>query len=83
MRVSVTAERPIDELVIGIEESLWEDMTVNTMIPAASDEASEDGEFALHVRGAAGRHVVPVQGRHPGQPRHHRRQRRHDHRVRR
>ena len=44
MRVNVTSERPIEELVIGIEESLWEDVTVNTMIPAASDEASQGGE---------------------------------------
>jgi hypothetical protein len=44
MRVAVTADEPITELVIGVEEGLWEDMTVNTMIPAASDEESADGE---------------------------------------
>jgi hypothetical protein len=44
MRVRLMSDRPIEELVIGIDESLWEDVTVNTMIPAASDEASEDGE---------------------------------------
>lgn len=47
MRVRVTSDAPITELVIGIDESLWEDVTVNTMIPAASDEASEDGEVRL------------------------------------
>jgi hypothetical protein len=47
MRVRVTSDRPIEELVIGIDESLWEDVTVNTMIPAASEEASEDGEARL------------------------------------
>lgn len=47
MRVRVSSETPITELVIGIEESLWEDVTVNTMIPAATDEASEDGEVRL------------------------------------
>ena len=31
--------------MIGVEESLWEDMTVNTMIPGAADEASANGEF--------------------------------------
>jgi hypothetical protein len=45
MRISVATDEPIDELVIGIESSLWEDMTVNTMIPAATDEVSADGEF--------------------------------------
>ena len=45
MRVSVEADEPIGELVIGVESGLWEDMTVNTMIPAASDETGTDGEF--------------------------------------
>ena len=45
MRVSVESEQPIGELVIGVEEGLWEDMTVNTMIPGAADEESADGEF--------------------------------------
>ena len=27
-------------LVVGIDAALWEDMTVNTMIPAATDEES-------------------------------------------
>ena len=44
MRVRLVSDRPIEELVIGVEESLWEDVTVNTMIPAASEEASQDGE---------------------------------------
>lgn len=45
MRVSVTSEEPIAELVIGVDQELWEDTTVNTMIPAAADEQSGDGEF--------------------------------------
>lgn len=44
MRVRLVSDRPIEELVIGIDETLWEDITVNTMIPAAAEEASEDGE---------------------------------------
>jgi hypothetical protein len=47
MRVRVTSDTPITELVIGIDESLWEDVTVNTMIPSAADETSEDGEVRL------------------------------------
>src|SRR5687767_12369203 len=35
MRVRVAAHETIGELVIGVDEALWEDMTVNTMIPAA------------------------------------------------
>ena len=45
MRVAVTADRPIGVLVIGLSDELWRDMTVNTMIPAASDERSRDGEL--------------------------------------
>jgi len=45
MRVSIESSEPLSELVIGVEEALWEDMTVNTMIPGAADEASADGEF--------------------------------------
>jgi hypothetical protein len=45
-RVSVESDdRSIDELVIGIEQALWEDVTVNTMIPAATEEESVDGAF--------------------------------------
>jgi len=45
MRISVESQAPLSELAIGVEEGLWEDMTVNTMIPGAADEASVDGEF--------------------------------------
>lgn len=45
MRVRVTSEAPIDELTLGIEASLWEDFTVNTMIPAATEESSDNGEL--------------------------------------
>jgi hypothetical protein len=44
MRIRALAEGDIGELVIGIEDALWEDVTVNTMIPAASEEANENGE---------------------------------------
>jgi hypothetical protein len=45
MRIAVESERGIDDVVIGVDAALWEDMTVNTMIPAATEETSEDGEF--------------------------------------
>jgi len=54
MRFHVTSEQRIEELVIGIESTLWEDLTVNTMIPAASEEASEDGEFRFTFSGLEG-----------------------------
>ena len=45
MRVTVESTDGIGLLVIGIDQALWEDVTVNTVIPAATEEVSEDGEF--------------------------------------
>jgi hypothetical protein len=45
IRVEVQSTREIGELAIGVDQALWEDLTINTLIPAATDEASEDGEF--------------------------------------
>ena len=45
MRLRVDAHERIDELVVGVEASLWEDFTINTFFPAAAEEASEEGEL--------------------------------------
>ncbi len=45
MRIRVDPRRPISNLVIGVEPSLWRDLTVNSMVPAASEENYEDGAF--------------------------------------
>jgi hypothetical protein len=45
VRIAIERDTDISELVIGIDQALWEDITINTMIPAASDETSRDGEF--------------------------------------
>jgi hypothetical protein len=45
MRITVVADARIEDLTIGVDEPLWEDMTVNTMIPAATEETGTDGEF--------------------------------------
>lgn len=47
MRIRVVPEGDVGELVIGIEDAIWEDITVNTMIPAASEEANQNGETRL------------------------------------
>lgn len=44
MRVRVVPMDDIGELVIGIDDAIWEDVTVNTMLPAATDEENADGE---------------------------------------
>ena len=44
-RLRVTARHPIDKMVIAIDAALWRDMTINTMIPAPSEESFKDGAF--------------------------------------
>jgi hypothetical protein len=45
MRITLDATEEITRPVLGVDASIWEDLTVNTFIPAAVDESSEDGEF--------------------------------------
>ena len=45
MRIRLDADEAIARPVLGIDASVWEDLTVNTFIPAAADESSVDGEF--------------------------------------
>jgi hypothetical protein len=45
MRFHVEAHEAIAEPVIGIDSAIWEDMTMNTLVPAPSEEESADGEF--------------------------------------
>jgi hypothetical protein len=51
MRIEVDTDAPISELVIGVESALWEDLTVNTMIPAPTGEESAGGEFRFTFGG--------------------------------
>lgn len=44
-RVRIEARRPIAKAVLVVPESLWRDMTINSMIPAPSEEKAEKGEF--------------------------------------
>ena len=44
-RIHVTARAPIADAVIVVPASLWRDMTVNTMMPAPSEEKADKGAF--------------------------------------
>lgn len=44
-RIHLAAKAPIADAVIVVPASLWRDLTVNTMIPAPSEEKSENGSF--------------------------------------
>jgi hypothetical protein len=43
--ISVTPHRPVHDLTIAVDRTLWKDFTVNTMVPAASEETFADGRF--------------------------------------
>ncbi len=43
--VRVTARAPIEKAVVAVDATLWRDMTINTMIPAPSEESFKDGAF--------------------------------------
>jgi hypothetical protein len=44
IRIRVATDEPLGQVVIGIEDSVWEDVTVNTLLPAASEEENAGGE---------------------------------------
>jgi len=41
--IEVRSRQPVDDLVIAVSDQLWRDMTINTMIPAASEESYKQG----------------------------------------
>lgn len=47
-RVEIAARRPVGDAVIAIPANLWRDMTINTLMPAATEEEYKDGEFRFH-----------------------------------
>jgi hypothetical protein len=47
MRVTVTTERDLDELGLEVGAELWRGITVNSLTPAAREEASGDGVFSF------------------------------------
>ena len=45
MRVRIIARRAVEKAVLAVPTSLWRDMTINTMIPAAREERFKGGVF--------------------------------------
>jgi hypothetical protein len=43
--IDVRPRRRIGKLVVAVEAGLWRELTVNSTVPAAADEAFEDGFF--------------------------------------
>ena len=42
-RIRIEAARDVSDAVLAVSSSLWTDMTINTMIPAAAEESFKDG----------------------------------------
>lgn len=47
-RIHVEPKRPVGNLVVGFSSSLWKDISINTMIPTASEEEGRGGLFRFH-----------------------------------
>jgi hypothetical protein len=43
--IRVLARQDIAKPVIGIDATLWRDLTINSQIPAAADESFKDGQY--------------------------------------
>ena len=44
-RIRVEAIRDVSDAVLAVSPSLWTDMTINTMLPAAAEESYKDGAY--------------------------------------
>lgn len=44
-RIGITARQPLADAVIAVPANLWHDMTINSLVPAATEEEFKDGEF--------------------------------------
>lgn len=47
-RIDIAARQPIVDAVVAIPAVLWRDMTINSLVPAASEEEYKNGEFRFH-----------------------------------
>jgi hypothetical protein len=45
MRLTVEAHAEIAQAVVAVDPAVWRDITVNTFIPAPTEEEAADGEF--------------------------------------
>jgi hypothetical protein len=64
MTIGVQATSDLSDAVIAIDPALWRDMTINTGMPAASEEKFEAGLLTLHYGplGTGGRIELKVDG---------------------
>lgn len=56
MQLEILSQAGIDSLVVGIDASLWRDMTINSFYPGAED-GSQDGELRFGFGAVEAGHV--------------------------
>ncbi len=49
MRFRVRAIDDLDTAIIRVDEAIWEDITINTTVPAATEETHEDGAYRFSI----------------------------------
>ncbi|MFA7439388.1 MAG: hypothetical protein WCZ66_00285 [Sphingomonadaceae bacterium] len=59
-RIRIEPKRPVDDLVLGVSSSLWRDITINSMIPAATGEESRRGLFRFSYGTAEAGEVIEI-----------------------
>ncbi|MEJ7776864.1 MAG: hypothetical protein WKF52_05665 [Sphingomicrobium sp.] len=47
-RIDIAARQPIADAVVAIPADLWREITINSLVPAATEEEYKDGEFRFH-----------------------------------
>ena len=45
LRANITTRRAFQDLRLAVDASYWRDLTINTMVPAPSEETSEKGQY--------------------------------------
>jgi hypothetical protein len=48
MLFTIETERELRDAVLRVDEDIWHDVTINTMIPQAAEEGFKDGSFEFH-----------------------------------
>lgn len=59
-RIRITPRRPVDDLRLAVSPTLWRDLTINTHIPTAAEEAVENGEFHFAYGPAAAGETLEI-----------------------
>lgn len=60
MRAKVETKRAFSDLTIAISSTYWRDMTINSMIPGAAGEKSENGRYLFSYGPIAANQMLTI-----------------------